>query len=122
MAILVFRLNDVPDDEADAIRTLLNEHHINFYETSAGKWGFSVAGIWLHDNADKSRARELIDAYQADRSNQSQADYHAMQAAGDTDTLLTRFKREPLRFIFYTLFIIFILYITLVPFLGMGVS
>jgi len=120
MAILVFRLNEVPDDEADAVRSLLNENHINFYETSAGKWGFSVAGIWLHDNADKTRARELIDAYQAERSNQSKADYRAMQATGDVDTLLTRILRDPLRFIFYTLFIIFILYITLVPFLGMG--
>jgi len=120
MAILVFRLNDVPDEEADAVRSLLNENHINFYETSSGRWGVSVAGIWLHDNGDKARARELIDAYQAEMLSESQQAYRAMQEAGEVDTFMTRLLRDPLRFIIYTVIILFILYVSLMPFLGIG--
>jgi len=120
MAILVFRLNDVPDEEADAVRGLLNDNHINYYETSAGKWGFSVAGIWLTDNEDKPRARELIDAYQLEHASQSRQAYQTRQEAGELDTFMTRLLRDPLRFILYVMIILFILYVSLVPFLGAG--
>ena len=47
MALLLFRLRNVPDDEADEVRHLLNENSIEFYETSAGNWGISMPAIWL---------------------------------------------------------------------------
>ena len=34
MAKLLFKLNSVPDDEAEEIRALLAEAEINFYETT----------------------------------------------------------------------------------------
>ncbi|WCN07869.1 DUF6164 family protein [Marinomonas mediterranea] len=60
MAKLVFRLKNVPDDEVNEIRQLLDEHDIPFYETSAGRWQISLAGIWVKDNQLAIKARQLI--------------------------------------------------------------
>ncbi|MDX1464786.1 MAG: DUF6164 family protein, partial [Halomonas sp.] len=64
MAKLLFHLGNVPDEEAEAVRRLLDEHAIATYETRAGFWGLGVAAIWLRDEAQRERARALIDAYQ----------------------------------------------------------
>ena len=50
MPELLFKLRNVPDDEAEEVRQLLNDHEINFYETRAGGWGISMPGIWLPDD------------------------------------------------------------------------
>jgi len=60
MATLVFRLKYVPDEEADDIRQLLTDHGIEFYETTAGRWQMSMAGLWVKDKAQAERASELI--------------------------------------------------------------
>lgn len=60
MATLVFRLKYVPDEEADDIRQLLSEHDIPFYETSAGRWQMSLAGIWVKDKQQAHQALALI--------------------------------------------------------------
>ncbi|MEL0637406.1 MULTISPECIES: DUF6164 family protein [Marinomonas] len=60
MATLVFRLKYVPDDEADDIRQLLFDNDIPFYETSAGRWQISLAGIWVKDKEHATAARALI--------------------------------------------------------------
>ncbi|MGK0318613.1 MAG: hypothetical protein ACI9JP_000792, partial [Granulosicoccus sp.] len=39
MPTLVFRLRNVPEDEADDVRMLMNENDFDWYETSAGNWG-----------------------------------------------------------------------------------
>jgi hypothetical protein len=60
MSTLVFRLKYVPDEEADEIRQLLAENDIAFYETSAGRWQISMAGLWVKDKEQAIKARELI--------------------------------------------------------------
>ncbi|MBJ7554604.1 hypothetical protein JHD45_09680 [Marinomonas spartinae] len=60
MATLVFRLKFVPEEEADDIRQLLAEHDIPFYETSAGRWQISLAGIWVRDKEQAQKALVLI--------------------------------------------------------------
>ena len=110
MAVLVFRLNDVPDVEADAIRNLLHENRIDFYETSAGNWGFSVAGIWIKHNEDKLQARTLIEEYQQDMP----------QVDTDTESFIQFASQQPLRVIIYFLIVLFILYFSLMPFLRIG--
>ena len=67
MAVLIFRLNGVSDEEAQDVRDLLSDNALESYETSAGRWGLSVAGLWLVDENNTVRARELIDAYQLER-------------------------------------------------------
>ena len=36
MAVLIFKLRYVPEDEAHEIRELLGDNNIDFYETTAG--------------------------------------------------------------------------------------
>lgn len=66
MAQLVFALKDVPEAEANAIRNLLEDNQIAFYETSAGRWNISVAALWLVKDEDYVQARLLIDHYQSE--------------------------------------------------------
>ncbi|REG82403.1 DUF6164 family protein [Marinomonas pollencensis] len=67
MATLVFRLKYVPDEEADDIRQLLFDNDIPFYETSAGRWQISLAGIWVKEKEQAKAALLLIREDQAKR-------------------------------------------------------
>ena len=67
MAKLLFRLNGVNEDEAEDVRTLLQDAGIEFYETDEGRWRISVAAIWLRHNDDYEQARGLLDQYQQER-------------------------------------------------------
>ena len=100
----------MPEEEADAVRGLLSDHHIDFYETSSGNWGFSVEGIWIKNNDDKSQARNLIDEYQQQRSRNEV----------EAESFATSLLQQPLRVIIYIGIIIFVLYISIMPFMGMG--
>jgi len=111
MAKLVFRLNDAPDEEADGIRALLTEHDIDFYETNSGNWGFSVAGIWVRQNDDKLKARKLIDEYQLQ---------HYSDLSVEVDSFFQSLIKHPFRTVFFLTIIVFILYFSVMPFLGIG--
>ena len=67
MARLLFNLRNVPDDEADEVRALLDAHGLDWYETRPGPWGVSAGGLWLRDAGDWPRARSLLDGYQQAR-------------------------------------------------------
>jgi hypothetical protein len=113
MAILIFRLNGVSDEEAQDVRDLLADNALDSYETSAGRWGVSVAGLWLVNESDRTKARELIDAYQLER-------YHYFQKLkidASPETFGDRFKQSPLTVIFYSLLTATILFLTLSPFI-----
>ncbi|MFA5626366.1 MAG: DUF6164 family protein [Thiohalomonadaceae bacterium] len=117
MPILLFRLNRVPEDEADDIRHLLNEHHIKYYETEAGRWGISLAAIWLHDDSlQLERAQQLIDDYQTQREQQARSAYNERQQNGQQETILKRFLQRPVQLFAYALAILAIIYFTLMPF------
>lgn len=111
MAKLIFRLNDAPEDEANAIRALLEEHHIDYYETNSGNWGFSVAGIWIKNDQDKRQARSLIDEYQRQ---------HHSSSPEEVESFLQVLLRQPLRVIIYLGIVFFILYLSVMPFMNMG--
>lgn len=114
MSTLIFRLRNVDIDEADAVRDLLAQHQIPFYETDAGNWGISMPGIWLYDDSDKPRARDLIDRYQAERRTQLQALDQAGPAARQSPQ--ARLRRLALNTLFVA-FSLFILYFSTMPFL-----
>jgi hypothetical protein len=120
MAILLFRLNGVPEDEAADVRALLDEHRIDYYETESGRWGISLAAIWLKDESQLRRARELIDDYQQRRFVSAREEYERRRLAGEVETLLGRALREPLRFLLYLAAILLVLYLSLMPFLGLA--
>ncbi len=119
MPALVFRLRNVPEDEAEAIRSLLDDNHIQWYETSAGNWGIAMPGIWVNDTEDMPRARSLIDVYQQERSTTLRSHYQQEMEAGDAPTMMHRFKQHPLRTIGIFVFCLFILYVSINPFLQM---
>ena len=68
MPTLIFRLRNVPDDKAGAVRALLDHNGFQSYETSAGNWGIATPAIWLTDGQDVPRARALIEDYQRTRA------------------------------------------------------
>jgi uncharacterized protein DUF6164 len=113
MAILIFRLNGVSDEEAQDVRELLADNALEYYETSAGRWGVSVAGLWLINESDRAKARELIDAYQLERYRY----FKQMKIDTPPDTFGDRFKRSPLTVIFYSLLTATVLFLTLSPFI-----
>ena len=71
MAVLIFKLRYVPDDEAQEVRDLLSENAIDFYETSAGVFGISMPGLWIKNKDQTEIARQLIDEYQQLRQNRA---------------------------------------------------
>lgn len=118
MAVLLFRLNGAPEDERLDILQLLEDHDITCYETSAGNWGVSVAGIWLHHDSDYPRAKALVDAYQAQRQERFRRLQQQEKAAGRQLSWWQNLRRRPLQVIVYWLLIAFFLYLSTVVFIG----
>lgn len=112
MAIQLYNLRGVPEDEAGEICQVLTQHEIDYYLTPAGNWGISSPGIWLRDDAQLEQARALIREYQDTR-----------QAARDGQhkvTLLERIRENPLRFILFIAAIALVVYLSTIPFLHFG--
>lgn len=120
MAILLFKLRGVPDDEADAIRALLSENRIEYYETTAGNWGISLPAIWLRDDSRLAEARALIARYEQQRQETARQDYAQQKQAGTHRTLFQVARQEPFRLFLYLVIIAIILYLSTVPFINFG--
>jgi hypothetical protein len=120
MAILIFRLRGVSEDEAKDVRAVLSSHGIAFYETSAGSWGISMPAIWLRDESDWAEARQLIDAYQDERRRRLQAEHASLEREGKLESTFDRIKRDPLRFLLYLAAALAVLYLSTKPFLDLG--
>lgn len=118
MSLLLFRLNNVPQEEADAVREILREGNIDFYETSAGAFGISVAAIWLRDKSKAAHARQIIAEFQEQHSRQLRAEWEAGRTRGDVDTFLKRLRREPFKMLLLIAGLIVILYVSIVPWLS----
>lgn len=118
MAKLLFKLNNVPDDEADDIRQVLDDKQINYYETSAGNWGLSFAAIWLQDEQDFPAAKSLIDEYQQQRYQRVSSEREALIESGEYITLWQRFTERPIRMIAVAIFVVVVLYFSIMPFFG----
>lgn len=106
MAVLVFKLRYVPDDEAHEIRELLSDNDIDFYETTAGVFSMSMPGLWLKNKEQLKKARQLIDEYQQLRQERAREDYER----GAARTFMDMFKEAPVRYISSVLAIILICY------------
>ena len=116
MARLLFKLAQVPDDEAQEIRALLDEHQIPYYETNAGFFRVGLDAIWLADAAVEERARELLREYQTERLMRQRQNYAQLVEAGQVPSVWQYFCAQPIRFIASALAIIFVAGLTLIPF------
>ena len=120
MSVILFKLKHVPDDEAEEVRELLAKNNINCYETSAGKWGISMPAIWLKDETQFTHARHLIEEYQGKRVHSAKQEYSQLKAEGKAETIADRIKQKPIQFIFYVAIILFVVYVSIKPFLDIG--
>ncbi len=117
MGVLLFKLRHVPDDEAREVRQLLSEHDIDFYETSAGSWGISMPAIWLQNDSRLSEARALLATYQQQRLQKARAEYERQKACGEQRTVFNLIMESPLKFILLLAALLFVLYISIMPFM-----
>jgi len=117
MPSLVFRLRNVPEDEADDIRSLMDENEFDWYETSAGNWGIAMPGIWVSKDADLPKARQLINTYQQERQSTMRDNYQQSVEAGNAVSFMQRLKQHPLKIAGLVLFCLFILFVSINPFL-----
>ena len=101
MAKLLFRMRDVPDDEAEEVRELLAQNEIAFFETFAGNWGISMPGLWLVNEQQFDEARALLDEYQVARSTRVKSQFLRQREQGEIRTLYQSFRAEPVRFSVY---------------------
>jgi len=115
MAVLLFKLRHVPEDEAKEVCELLEENDISFYETTAGSWGISMPAIWLHDDKQFKQGKKLIDAYQKERQKRAQALYEEACREGKQRKLLTLIEEAPFRFFAYIFGIVLVLYLATIP-------
>lgn len=112
MAQLVFRLKNVPEQEADDIRELLQAHDIDFYETSAGRWQISMAGIWVRDKEHAHAAKALIAKDQALRASQASP----ITARDWLSGFVTHARQNPVEFAFTLVALLLVLSLSLIPF------
>lgn len=116
MARLLMNLRGVPDDEAEAIRALLRDNAVDYYETPPTRWGLSMGAIWVRDSDEYPRARELLDTYQERRTRDARAEQEERRRAGTHETFATLFLRAPLRNLAYVVIVGLILYFSIRPF------
>jgi multidrug efflux pump subunit AcrA (membrane-fusion protein) len=119
MATLLFKLRYVPEDEAEEVRTLLAEHNIDYYETSAGNWRISMPAIWLPDDSQLAEARRLLEDYQQQRYRAARQAYEERKQSGQQRTLWQNFSEDPLRVLFYLGLVLLVIYLSLQVFLSL---
>ena len=120
MAKLLFRLNQVGEDEAEDVRALLDDAGIEYYETDAGRWRISIAAIWLRHDQDYQQARALLDDYQQQRGERVRQEYEERLQAGEIPTVWQRFRAQPAEFIAIILALAIILGLMVMPFFSVG--
>jgi len=111
MSKLVFRLRNVPEDEAQDVREILENNGIDYFETSAGNWGISLPAIWINETEEFDQARQLIDEYQLERTERLRREYQEKKAKGEIETLWHSLKESPVKFIAFTTLIAAVLYV-----------
>ena len=119
MNTILFRLGDVPEDEADDIRALLDQNEIDWFETAPRMFGLSPPSIWLRNKGQLEQARELINHYQAERFKHMRDEYEQASLAGTVPTLLDKLAADPFRFLIYLGIVAIILFFTVMPFFWM---
>lgn len=120
MSKLLLNLRNVPDDEVDDVRAMLDAHGIAFYETKAGPWNISVGGIWVTEDAAVAEAKRLMADYQRQRGERARAEYDAAVRTGTAETFWSVLRAEPVRVLLTLLGILFALALVALPVILLG--
>ena len=115
MSKLLLNLRNVPEDEADDVRALLDANGIAYYETKPGPWHISVGGIWVKEDAAMVEARRLMADYQEQRGLRARAEYAAALRDGTAETFWMQLRAEPARVLLTVLAIACLLGLVALP-------
>lgn len=115
MSKLLLNLRNVPDDEADDVRAMLDRARIAYYETPPSIWGISAGGIYVKDDADVPEAKRLMGEYQAQRRDRARAEHAAAVREGRAETFGTVLRNAPLRVVLTVLAIAFLIGLVALP-------
>ncbi len=89
MAKKVYDTNWASAEEISDILALLQRHAISHYETPKGVFGLSVGAIWVKQDSDYERARQIIEEYDKARAQRVRQQYEsATHGSGIAATLL----------------------------------
>ena len=115
MSRLLLNLRNVPDDEAEEVRAMLEAKRIAFYETAPSPWGISAGAIWVTEDADFAEAKRAFDDYEQQRSVRARAEYAAAKRAGTAETFVGMLRADPLRVVMTLLGILLVLGLVALP-------
>lgn len=120
MSKLLFNLRNVPDDEAEEVRALLDANAIRTYETRPSPFGISAGAIWLQDEAQHADAKRLLADYQASRRDRVRAEDDEERREGRIPTLLGSARAQPRSMLLLLIAIAAVLAISAWPFLWLA--
>jgi Family of unknown function (DUF6164) len=115
MSRLLLNLRNVPDDEADDVRAMLDANRIAFYDTEPSLWGISAGGIFVTEDAQIVEAKRLMAEYQEQRGIRARADCAAAVRDGTAETFWSMLRAEPGRVLLTLLAIAFLLGLVALP-------
>ena len=120
MSKLLLNLRNVPDDEADDVRAMLENQKISFHETSPSIWGISSGGIWVTEDADFAEAKRVMADYQKQRGARARDEYAAAKREGTAETFGSVVRAQPARVALLILAILFVLGLMALPAILLG--
>lgn len=115
MSKLLLNLRNVPDDEAEDVRAMLDANRIAFYETKPSLWGISAGGIFVTEDPQIVEAKRLMADYQDQRRIRARAEYAAAVRDGTAETFWSMLRAEPGRVLLTLLAIAFLLGLVALP-------
>lgn len=110
MAIRLFSLQDVPNDEAEEITELLHENGISIYETPSGNWGASMSAIWLKDVEQLGKAKALLKAYHNERQARMHNEYNSRKQQHEDQNLIGKIRKNPNKYSFYFFVLVLVIF------------
>jgi hypothetical protein len=116
MAILLMKLRQVPEDELIEILRLLDDHAVDYYQTSAGPFGVSLPALWLRDEARADEVKGLLDEYAERRQREARQAQAAEVAARGERRVWDMFRESPFKFSLRVLLIVFFVWLSVHPF------
>ena len=120
MSKLLLNMRNVPDDEADEVRAMLDEARIGWYETQPSRWGISYGGIWITHDDDIVEARRLMAGYQDARREHARAERATALREGTAETFADIARAQPLRVVLTILAILLLVGLMALPAILIG--
>src|SRR3546814_13842694 len=96
MSKLLLNMRNVPDDEADEVRAMLDAARIGYYETQPSRWGILFGGIWVDDERDVARAKQLLAEYPVGSRERDRAERAEAVREGNAETFDDSDPPDPL--------------------------